>query len=276
MHHNEISKIANPYRKTDLSVFVCGETQEEAFARIDYLHHHGAGWCVVSGSHGSGKSMLLRELARRANRRGELCRELNLGDFNPANWLSLVADAWFLPTDATTTAVELRRKLEDELAGYAAINRPAWILVDDVDPFSPEFQRGCRWLVAAAAKRGLSLTVVLAGGDESDRSLLDSIADLQLELWPWEESDCHRYVTQSLQHTGTKLSFSREAISALHDRSGGIPGQLAKLCEWTWLAAHAEAIGQVDSDLILAVADELSPSKSPRSTYDHSAAYGAW
>ncbi len=256
--------------------FVCGEPQEEAMARIDYFHEGGPGWCLVTGPHGIGKSMLLTELARRARGQGESCSLVNLGPGTGEDWLSLVADAWRIPVDSFAAARELRRRLEEHLAGLAAINRPVWVLVDHVDTMSPELARGCRWLIAAAAQRRLALTVVIAVSGETDQQPTPCEADFVLELVPWDESDCARYVEQFRQATGNRLTVSPDAVLAMHERTAGVPGPLATLCEWTWLAAQAEALDVVNDDLVHAVGDELSPSAPPRSTYDHSAAYGAW
>jgi type II secretory pathway predicted ATPase ExeA len=276
MLQGDAAKKSNPFRKATPAVFVCGEPQEESLARIDYLHHHGPGWCLLSGPRGIGKTMLLTELARRARSRGESCELLNLGGDDVNDWLTLVADAWRIPQEPASTPTELRRRLEEHLIGFAAMNRPVWILADQAESWSPELVRGCRWLMAAAARHQLTLTVVIAGRDETEHGPARHEADLCLELWPWLEADCDRYVSQCLKRTGTTLAVSHDAISALHDRTSGVPGRLAKLCEWTWLAAQAESMEHIDADLIHAIAEELSPSAPRPSTYELSAAYGAW
>lgn len=268
-------KFPSPFKNASTD-FVCGEPQEETLARIEYLKDRGPGWCLVTGPHGIGKSMLLTELARRAHCQGESCCLVNLAPCAGEDWLFLVADAWLIPSDSLATARELRRRLEEHMAGLAAINRPVWVLVDHVDAMTPELARGCRWLIAAAAQRRLPLTIVIAVCDETDQQPTLCEVDLVLELVPWDESDCTRYVEQYRQATESRLTVSPDAVSAMHERTSGVPGPLATLCEWTWLAAQAETLEVVDADLVHAVGDELSPSAPPRSTYDHSAAYGAW
>jgi type II secretory pathway predicted ATPase ExeA len=261
------AKALNPFRKAGR--FVCGEPQDEALARIEYLSHHGAGWCLVGGPRGIGKSTLLTELARRASRRGEFCAQIDLGPSLDAAWWSLVAEAWGIEAPSP---MEVRRRLEEHLIGLAALNRPAWLLIDHAEPLPAELVRGCRWLVAQAAQRCLKLLVAVAGDGELE---LCQQADLRLELWPWDATDSGEFIGQCLGAQET-TRFSDEAIMALQERTGGVPGTLAQLCEWTWLAAQAESARLIEADLVHAVADELLPSARKPPSYEMSAAYGAW
>ena len=153
------------------------------------------------------------------------------------------------------------------------MNRSQWLLVDQAEPVSTELIRGIRWLVSAAGSCSLSLIAVLT---EHDAGHPHSDADLRLELWPWEPADCRRYVEACLQRAKAAANVSDDAIAALHERTGGVPGTLAKLCEWTWLASQAESVIDIRGDLIHAVADELLPSDRRPPSYEMSAAYGGW
>ena len=205
----------------------------EALARLDYLRGHGTGWCVVQGPAGIGKSMLLAELAHRAGRRGDDCTRIELGPTPAADWLCLLADAWNVDSTTVGSPTELRRRMQERLIGLATMNRSQWLLVDQAEPVSTELIRGIRWLVSAAGSCSLSLIAVLT---EHDAGHPHSDADLRLELWPWEPADCRRYVEACLQRAKAAANVSDDAIAALHERTGGVPGTLAKLCEWTWLS----------------------------------------
>jgi type II secretory pathway predicted ATPase ExeA len=270
MSDNSKFKSLNPFRRKAESVFVCGEAQEEALARIDYLHQHGVGWCLVSGPRGIGKTTLLGELARRARRRGAVCRHIDCEASPDGSWWPLLSQAF---GREVVSPVEGRREIEEQLFGLAALNRPLWLLVDQSGAFTLDVLRGCRWFVSTAERAKLTVTVVVAGENEADLRLE---ADLHLELWPWDASDCERYVKQSLTGEETAARFSDEALAVLHERTGGIPRALAHLCEWTWLAAQAEAIDDIDGELVHALADELMPSGRKPASYEMSAAYGGW
>lgn len=268
----------NPFRNAARPMFSSAEPQEEAISRIDYLREHGGGWCAVSGPRGIGKSMLLKELACRAAQRGERCSCIDLAPDSSVDWLTLVAETWGIHCSQPASVVDVVGKLQEHLIGWATLNRPVWLLCDQSEPLSLEFVRGCRWLSSVAGRHELRLIVVIACRGDADRPHAKEEPDLHLELWPWERDDCAKFVEQCLQSAGLdSATFTPEAVSALHERSEGVPGTLAKLCEFTWLAGQAELESQIGSDLVHAIADELL-SSPPRATplYEMSAGYGAW
>lgn len=273
MPGREPTRHANPFLK---SAFFPGEAQEESLARLDYLRNHGGGWCRLTGPRGIGKSMLRDELERRAIRRGEEVGVVECGAFTDADWLPLVADAWNLSLDRTAGAFDIRRAVEEHLIGLAAIRRTTWLLMDQVDELSPELVRSVRRLCGTAVRCRAALTVVLGGRLESEPAVARDEADLYLELWPWSADDCGRYVADRLDRVHMSNPFTDDAIGALHERTSGIPGSAAKLAEWTWLAAETESETEIGANLVHAVADELAPGPPRHTTYELSAAYGAW
>jgi hypothetical protein len=255
------------------SFFTAGEPQEEALARIDYLRERGGGWCEVLGPQRIGKSALLGELSRRAPRQGELCTVLEVGPSEGTDWLRLVAEAWNLESDSSPLAV--RRNVQEQVIGLAAMNRAVWILVDQADELSRDFTLGIRWLTSLARRHGLTLMTVSAG--RTNGAARDTESDLRLELWPWEENDCRQFLTDFCRIRQLEQTFSAEAVAHLTEHAGGVPGELAKLAEWSWLAAQAEAEPAVEPDLVEAIAEEMSSPRYPRQrSYEVSAAYGAW
>jgi type II secretory pathway predicted ATPase ExeA len=263
--------MTNPFRPAR-PAFLCGEPQDEALARLDYLRTHGLGWCVVQGPSGIGKSMLLAELARRARQRGDDCTSIEIGPHPPGDGLRLLAEAWNLASAAMASPIALRRALQEQLVGRAALNRVHWVLVDHAETITPELTRSIRWLISAATTGRLSLNIVVADGTANPYPE----ADLRLELWPWELADCRQYISQRLENAAERRRFDDEALAAVYERTGGVPGSIRKVCEWVWLAAQAEAVAAIDADLVHAVADELLPSDRRPPSYEMSAAYGGW
>lgn len=263
-----------PFRRAGEMPFVAGAPQEEALARLEYLCDHGGGWAALIGPPGIGKSALLAELVGRARRRGEDAITVDRGSNSVAEFRRLLADAWPLDVAADCADAELRRRLEDHLRGFAALRRSAWVLIDGVDELTAEMQSEIRWLAGIAVRCGAPLTAVVACRHEEEG--LEDAADLRFALWPWETSECGRFVAECCRRAELPDRFTRDGVAALAERAGGVPGQVAKLAEWSWLAAEAEAEPHIAADLIHAVADELSPTPARRSSYELSAAYGAW
>ena len=89
--NRKLSRIS-PFHGASPIQFFAGESQEEALSRIDYLRSRGGGWCLVTGPRGIGKSMLLQELTRRLDRRGEHCSSIDFLTGTAMDWLALLAD----------------------------------------------------------------------------------------------------------------------------------------------------------------------------------------
>lgn len=258
------------------ALFIVGEPQEEALARIDYLRARGGGWCDISGPQGIGKSSLLSELSRRAQQRGEDRAWLDLGPVSHFDWFAALAEAWRIDVVRADSALEVRQRLEDRLSGWRAMNKPAWLFIDEANGFSKDLARGCRWLREFTRRLDCPLLVITAGCLAGDSPAASDDADLKLELWPWESHDCETYVRASCRDANRPISFSPTAIGALCERSAGIPRDVAKLVSWSLAAADAEALTDIGPELIHAVADELTPREPFRANYEVSAAYGAW
>jgi hypothetical protein len=74
--------------------------------------------------------------------------------------LSLTAQAWHLAVDFASSPADLRRTLEEHVIGLAAMNRPVWLLIDQVDELTEDIARGCRWLSRLAMRHGLTPALV--------------------------------------------------------------------------------------------------------------------
>jgi hypothetical protein len=268
------ARTITPFRSAGKPVFIAGAAQEEALARLEYLHERGGGWALLAGPQGIGKSALFSEIGRRARRRGEdlFTRHWNSSDCGVVR--AVLADAWSFGLAADCPDADLRRRLDEHVRGLAALQRLSWVLIDDVDELTTQMQRDVRWLAGLAARIDARLTIAVACRQEIVEA---QDADLRFTLWAWNLDETSRFVAECCRAACVESKFSREGVAALVERSGGIPGQLTKLAEWSWLAAEAEAEPEITAELVHAVADELSPAPSPRrQNYEMSAAYAAW
>lgn len=257
-------------------LFIAGEAQIEALARIEYQQQRGGGWCEVSGPRGIGKTSLLHELAERARQRGDRHAWFDLGPLTSFDWFGLLADAWHIDLPLGISSLEARRRFEDHVAGWRAMNRTAWLLVDHAEGFTEDLSRGCRWLCQLAQRQEVPLMLIAVRRTDGESRARQDDADLHLELWPWEPVDCERYVEAACQSLVRGVTFTSGAIGALGERSGGVPLDVAKLVDWCLAAAEAESLVDIEPELIHAIADEFSPRESYHPPYETSAAYGAW
>jgi general secretion pathway protein A len=176
--------------------------------------------------------------------------------------LCLVAAQFGLSLDPSAAPAVLWRALTDRLTEYRYQQLETVILLDDAD------QAGGQVLVQVArlARHDTSpesrLTLVLAArpdraGRLGDR-LLD-LAELRIDLEPWQQADTADFLQQSLKQAGCQASvFADPAISRLHELSRGIPRRVSQLADLALLASAGRELQQIDADVVESVYRELA------------------
>jgi general secretion pathway protein A len=91
---------------------------------------------------------------------------------------------------------------------------------------------------------------------------LRDLVDLRIDVEPWEEEDTVGYVQTALLEAGsTDPIFEREALAALHALCNGNPRQVARLANFTLLAAAAEGLKSVDASVVEGAAESHMPER---------------
>jgi type II secretory pathway predicted ATPase ExeA len=229
----------------------------EALARLEFLVESRSRLGLLRGESGSGKSLVLAELARRIDRKGaaaiivraaaasadQLRSQLAVG-LNLADSLA-PADPWMPLAD---------RLAELQLEGVAAV-----ILVDDLDRAAEGGRAAVEQLLALAEA---PLTIVVTARPASAHKIgsrLVEQAALRIDLAPWNEEETTAYLKSSLAKAGRQQpAFDDSAVRRLFELSGGAPRKVNQLAQLALLAGAGQNLLQVGADTIDAVEEELS------------------
>jgi general secretion pathway protein A len=140
------------------------------------------------------------------------------------------------------------------------------LLLDDADEASAEVLEVIYRLTQCEASTGANLTLVVAGRStnwRSPHSRFWELAELRIDLEPWDLDESNNYLQQSLAKAGrTKAAFQSDAVVRLHELSGGKPRKLNQLADLALLAAAGQGLPLVDSHTVDAVCEELSLGES--------------
>jgi general secretion pathway protein A len=164
--------------------------------------------------------------------------------------------------DPSAGVAGLWRSVTDRLTEYRYQQLDTIILLDDADrAASPVLD-----LVTRLAQHDPSpasrLTIVLVGqrgrmnriGDQ----LLD-LAELRIDVAPWEQSETEAFLSSSLAQAGRQSSvFADPAVTRLHELSRGIPRRITQLADLALVAAAGEQLEQIDAEVVESVFEELS------------------
>ena len=88
---------------------------------------------------------------------------------------------------------------------------------------------------------------------------LRNVVDLRIELAAWTADDTIGYVQTALVDAGRmEPVFDDDALRALHELSGGVPRQVARLADYALLAGAAAKRDTIDAAIIEAAYDEIA------------------
>jgi len=243
-------------------LFYHSPTHEEALARLHFLVEQRRRVGLLMGVSGSGKSLLLEVFAGQLRQSGLPVAKVNLLGLEPAEMLCLLGTGLELNLDPSQTVARLWRSVTDRLIEYRYQQLETIILLDDADrAASPVLDLVTR-LAQHDPSPAARLTIVLAGQRErmsriGDRLL--ELAELRIDLDPWERADTEAFLSSSLAQAGRQSSvFADRGVARLHELSRGIPRRVSRLADLALVAAAGEELDQIDAEVVESVFRELS------------------
>jgi len=253
----------SPFRGClDPKSFYQSPTHEEALARLHFLVEHGRRLGLLTGPSGSGKSLLLEVFGSQLRRGGLPVARLSLLGLEPAEMLWQLAAAWGLNPEPSASVGVLWRAITDRLTEYRYQQREAVVLLDNADQADRQVQTQVVRLAQCDPSPETRLTLVLAGRLEGvkrlDAHLLD-LAELRIDVEPWEQADTEDFVKTSLAQAGQSAAlFAEPAVARLHELSHGIPRRVSQLADLALLAGAGQNLQQIDAGVVEAVYQELA------------------
>lgn len=252
-----------PFRNClDPRFFYESPAHEEALARLHFLAEQRRHLGLLMGPHGSGKSLVLQVFAVQIYRAAHVATSLSLAAMEPADvmWKLLVRLGKNPPL--SEQASMLWRRLEDCLAEYRLQQLQTVLLLDDADQASRPTINFVKRLLRYDPTAESRLTVVLAGQSRTMGNLgadLLELADLRIDLEPWNQDDTLSFLKQSLARAGgTPSVFDEPAAEEIHRLAGGLPRRVSQLADLALLAAAGQNRDHVDAELVESAYRELA------------------
>lgn len=253
----------SPFRGSlDPKFFYQSPTHEEALARLQFLVQQHRRLGLLVGPSGSGKSLLLEVFAAQLRRTARPVAKVSLLGIEPAEMLWLIASEWGLNLDPTRSATSLWRAVADRLIEYRYQQFDSVVLLDDVDRAEAAVLQQVTRLANFDPLPQTRLSLIAAGRSEGmmrlDPKLLE-LADLRIEVEPWESADTQHFVAASLAQAGRNSPvFAEPAVARLHELSHGIPRRVSQLADLSLLAGAGANLQQIDAAVVDSVCQELA------------------
>ena len=243
----------------DASCFYPSASHQEALARLHFLVRQGRSLGILTGSEGSGKSLVLARFLGELHQAGLPVCLLNLTGLDPRDFLWELAARLRARPGADDSEFTLWRQVSDRIRAHHLLRARPTILLDDADEAAQEVLTVVLRLLKS--QPGLATLVLAVDGERLPRlggSLLH-LSPLRMHLEPWDLGDLRQYLQTSLARAGgDPRRFDDAAVTRLHALSDGLPRWAVHLAELAWLAAEGEAQDQITADTVESAYQALS------------------
>lgn len=239
----------------DPDLIYWGKMHSMAFTMLEFGVMNNAGFTVITGEIGSGKTTLVRHLLKKVS---------------PAITIGLISNSpqgrqellqWILmslgqPFDGDYP--NLFKKLQDFLYGQFANGRRTILIIDEAQNLEPEALEHLRMISNINADKFQILQLILVGQPQ----LRDLLLAPQLHqfaqrissdfhLRPLDEREVANYIAFRLQAVGARRPlFTQEACALIASASGGIPRMINVLCDTALVYGFANDQRVISDDIV--------------------------
>jgi len=250
--------------KLDPRRFFAGVSQEESLSRMQFLVDNRRRVGVLTGTQGSGKSMLLEVAAQQFRQQNRLVVLSSVVGVDVDEFLWKIAAGLGANPSITASARRLWRDIEDQISSNRYLRISTVILLDDVEEAETEVLASISRLLQLDASDDSQLTLIASCEENRTHLLgqrLHDACDLRIELEPWTADEVENFVRASLAASacGPDL-FTPQAVARLFELSEGMPRRVQQLAQLALVAAAAQDLAEIGEDTVDAVSQELSVS----------------
>ncbi|MED5617787.1 ExeA family protein [Ideonella sp. BN130291] len=233
------------------------EQHREALAHLTYGLHRGAGFVLLTGEIGAGKTTVWRHFLEHLPPQFDVANVVN-PRLGAQTLLARVCDDLNIERPAADAGVDLIDVIHGHLLLAAARGRRTLIVVDEAQALSTDVLEQLRLLTNLDTSGG-KLQVLLIGQPELrtllERPELEPLAQrvvARFHLAALPPAETARYIAHRMAVAGLEgpLPFQDDALQRIHSLCRGVPRRINVLCDRALLLAQASNSRQVDRALV--------------------------
>jgi len=245
---------------------------EEALTHLLYGIHERKGFIEITGEVGTGKTVLCRALLERLDKTVTTALIFNSYLTRMELLQAITDDFGLVPRDTTSKGYidTLNAYLLEEFTA----GRNAVVVIDEAQNLEPTVLEQLRMLSNLETERGKLLQIILVGQPEL-REKLATVQMRQLEqriavrfhIHELTRTETEQYITHRMSVAGAAhtVTWSRRALTLIHQYTGGIPRRINLLCDRILMTAFVRETHRVRAVLVhRSVRDLASPWLSKR------------
>ena len=235
---------------------------EAALTMLEYAIESQAGFCLLSGEIGCGKTTIVRRMIR------------SLGDRFTVGLISNAHDRFVSILPWALSALGIASADKSDIAQYEALaefvigeyarGRRTLLAIDEAQNLSIAVLEELRLFSNINSEGDIALQILLVGQPELrnklERPELAQFAQrvsVDFHLESLDLAEVGAYIKHRLTTAGGSASlFQPEAVAYIHARSRGVPRLVNQLCDMSLVYAFAEQRDSVDEQLVRSVVQD--------------------
>ncbi len=247
----------NPFTiQPDPDFLYFGRRHTYAYAMMEYGIKNKAGFIVVSGEIGCGKTTLIRHLLN------NIAPDMTVGlVYNThreiPNLLEWIMLALGLPYEGKST-VALYDAFQHFLIEQHGLGKGVLLIIDEAQNISPAAMESLRMLSNINADKNQLLQIMLVGQPQLKKMLMQpdllqfsQRVEADFHIKPFEAEDVQSYIQHRLTIAGREdLLFNPEACARIAEVSQGIPRRINILCNMTLAYGFSAGAKSIDLGLV--------------------------
>ncbi|MDD2739266.1 MAG: XrtA-associated ATPase [Methylomonas lenta] len=250
----------------DPDFFFQSSVHKRALAYMQYGLTQGEGFVLVTGSPGTGKTMLVKSLVKNLNREKLLIGVMMTSHVGPEDTLRLVASTFgfqYLHNDKAS----LLTSFEKFIVENAREGRRLLLIVDEAQNLPKQSLEELRMLTNLDVNGVPVFQVFLLGQPELKRTIyapdmeqLKQRIVSTYHLDALDEEETKEYILFRLQTAGWQGNpeFAPDTFTEIHKFSAGTPRRINSLCDRLLLFGYLEELTLLDSQAVEKVVAEVN------------------
>lgn len=239
-------------------------THKRAIHYLDYGIKARAGFILLTGEVGSGKTTLITDMIKRVDKSVTLAKVFNT-KVNSEQLLTMINDDFGLDVKGKDK-VSLLKELNDFVVEQHAKGNNPVLIIDEAQNLRPNLLEEIRMLSNLETDRSKLLQIVLVGQPELREILskpelrqLRQRISINCSINPLTREETQEYILHRLEVAGNRyaVAFSAESIDVIYKYCRGIPRLTNILCDFLLLTAFNEEHKEVDAEMVNDIVKDL-------------------
>ena len=248
---------------------------EDALMKLSYAVAQRLGCGMLSGVFGCGKTLLGRVILNELGTSRYACAFINNPQVSePAELFRAIVrslNPQALPDRKSDLLLDpMIEKLQTILVDNARDSKETIVVIDEAHAIEdPRIFEQMRLLLNFQLEDRFLLTLLMIGQPELRTKVenikpLDQRVAVRCHIGPLSEEEVSKYISHRLKVGGYQAPsvesaiFTRDAINAIFQNSGGIPRRINNVCDLSLMTGFARKAERIDAELIKQVIKDFS------------------